>query len=238
MKGSSLVDTTTDASLIEADPSTRPSRMRSALDHFQSAVQLDTESADIYFHLAIALLWAGPARDIDGAVGAAKHAVELEPTEVRYWHLLGLALSANGENVQAREVLIIGEGMEQTEDSDTLADATGTETPNANTTGLDVRTESPSVADSLLPVSATRVPVPTTMLLPLPDHPLPSKHERFEYALQLRMTLMTLVELMDGGDSAAQKWVDAFAWFAERGGWVVHQDETRMYPTILPMSIC
>jgi hypothetical protein len=228
----------TDTSLIEADPNNRPLRMRSALDHFQSAVQLDTESADIYFHLAIALLRAGPSRDIDGAVGAAKHAVELEPTEVRYWHLLGLALSANGENVQAREVLIIGEGMEQTEDSDTLGDATGTETSNANIAALGVRTESPSAVESLLPVSTTRVPVPTTMLLPLPDHPPPSKHERFEHALQLRMTLVALVELMDGRDSAAQKWVDVFAWFAERGGWVVHQDETRMFISILPMPMC
>lgn len=227
-----------DMSLIEADPNNRPSRMRSALDHFQSAVQLDTDSADIYFHLAIALLRAGPARDVDGAVGAAKHAVELEPTEVRYWHLLGLALSANGENVQAREVLVIGEGMEHTEDSDTPANATGTETPNANTATLDVRTESPSAVDSLLPVSTTRVPVPTSMLLPLPDHPPPSKHERFEHALQLRMTLVALVELMDGRDSAAQKWVDVFAWFAERGGWVVHQDETRMFISILPMPVC
>ena len=227
-----------DKLLIEADPNNRPSRMRSALDHFQSAVQLDTDSADIHFHLAIALLRAGPARDIDGAVGAAKHAVELEPTEVRYWHLLGLALSANGENVQAREVLVIGEGMEQTEDSDTPANATGAETPNANTATLDVRTESPSAVDSLLPVSTTRVPVPTSMLLPLPDHPPPSKHERFEHALQLRMTLVALVELMDGRDSAAQKWVDVFAWFAERGGWVVHQDETRMFISILLMPVC
>lgn len=225
----------TNTSFVEANPNTRPSRMQSALDHFQSAVQLDTESGDIYFHLAMALLHVGPARDIDGAVEAAKHAVELEPTEVRYWHLLGLALSANGENMQAREVLIIGEGMEQTGDSDTLAEATGTDTPDVN---LDVRIESPSVVDSLLPVSAKRVPVPTAMLLPLPDHPPPSKHERFEHALQLRMTLMTLVELMDGGDSAAQKWVDAFAWFAERGGWVVHQDETRMHTSILFMLTC
>ena len=229
----------TDMSLIEADPNTRPLRMRSALDHFQSAVQLDTESADIYFHLAIGLLRAGPARDVDGAVRAAKHAVELEPTEVRYWHLLGLALSANGENVQAREVLIIGEGMEQIEDSDTPADAAGTraETPNASITGLDASTESLSVVDSLLPVSATRVPVPTSMLPSLPEHPPPSKHERFEHALQLRMTLMTLVELMDGGEGAAQKWVDAFAWFAERGGWVIPQDETRMSINILPLPM-
>lgn len=225
----------TNTLLVEADPNTRPPRMQSALDHFQSAVQLDTESADVYFHLAMALLHVGPARDIDGAVEAAKHAVELEPTEVRYWHLLGLALSANGENMQAREVLIIGEGMEQTGDSDTLAEATGTDTPDVNS---DVRIESPSVVDSLLPVSAKGVPVPTTMLLPLPDHPTPSKHERFEHALQLRMTLMTLVELMDGGDSAAQKWVDAFAWFAERGGWVVHQDETRMHTSIFFMLTC
>lgn len=230
--------TMTDMPMIEADPNTRPSRMRSALDHFQSAVQLDTESADIYFHLSIALLRAGPDRDIDGAVGAAKHAVELEPTEVRYWHLLGLALSANGENIQAREVLIIGEGMEQTEDSDTPAGATGTETPNTTFAGLGVRTESPTAVDSLLPISATRVPVPTTMLLPLPDHLPPSKHERFEHGLQLRMTLMALVELMDGRESAAQKWVDVFAWFAERGGWVVHHDETRMSISILAMPMC
>lgn len=127
--------------------------------------------------------------------------------------------------------------MEQTEDSDTPADATGTETPNANVADVDVPTESPSVVNSLLTVSATRVPIPTTMLLPLPDHPPPSKHERFEHALQLRMTLMALVELMDGRDSAAQKWVDAFAWFAERGGWVVHQDETRMSVNVLSMPM-
>jgi hypothetical protein len=41
----------------------------------------------------------------------------------------------------------------------------------------------------------------------------------FEHGLHLRMTLLSLIELMDGAEIASVKWVDVFAWFAERGGW-------------------
>jgi hypothetical protein len=57
------------------------------------------------------------------------------------------------------------------------------------------------------------------MLLPIPDHPRPSKEDLFEHGLHLRMTLLSLIELMDGAEIASVKWVDVFAWFAERGGW-------------------
>ena len=53
---------------------------------------------------------------------------------------------------------------------------------------------------------------------PLPDHPPPSSTERFEHALQLRMTQLALTELMEGPEGTEEKWVEVFQWFAKRKG--------------------
>jgi hypothetical protein len=196
--------------------------MRSAVDHLASAVDFNPGSADGYYHLAVALLQAGSTRDLDASIRAARHAVELESTDIRYWHLLGLALSAGGENTQAQEVLEIGEALETDEETEVQQeDPTAANDPLVGTS----RSESPNASDSLLAVSDTTVPSPTSMLLPAPDHPRPSREDLFEHGLQLRMTLLSLIERVHGAEIASVRWVDVFAWFAERGGWAQAADE-------------
>jgi tetratricopeptide (TPR) repeat protein len=209
--------------------------MRNAVDHLGSAVALNPESADAYYHLAVALLQAGPTRDLDACISAAKHAVELESNEIRYWHLLGLALSATGEFKQALEIFGIGEAVEPDEDSvDPSVDLPPTETDTSTSSAASVpsgtaftdtnsagmRSESPQGLQTLLPLSASKAPAATTMLLTTPDHPPSSKEDIFEYGLQLRITILAVVELIDGAETASGRWVDVFAWFAERGGWI------------------
>lgn len=209
---------------LDADRETRATLMRSAVDHLASAVSFNPESADGYYHLAVALLQAGSTRDLDASIRAARHSVELESTEIRYWHLLGLALSASGENTQAQEVLEIGEALETDEETEVQQDDPVTANGSAVATP---RSESPNANDSLLSVSDITVPSPTSMLLPLPDHPRPSREDLFEHGLQLRMTLLSLIERMHGAEIASVRWVDIFAWFAERGGWAHPADERR-----------
>lgn len=191
-------------------------------------MNLNPDSADAYYHLSLALLQAGPTRDLEGAIRAARHAVELESNEVRYWHLLGLALSADGQLVQAREVLEIGEALETEEEAEEPV-ATGTSgiSQNEGVSRFDRgQTESPQDIETLLQPEAKKVPSPSAMLLPVLDHPPPSKEDLFEYGLQLRVTLLALIERTDGAEVASVKWVEVFAWFAERGGWAKPAEES------------
>ncbi|KAG1743800.1 hypothetical protein EDB19DRAFT_1697006 [Suillus lakei] len=70
----------------------------------------------------------------------------------------------------------------------------------------------------LLDPQATAIPSSATLLRPLPDHPFPSPRDAFEYALQLRMTQMALAEHIEGPEGAEVRWVNVFAWVAERKG--------------------
>ncbi|CCA68642.1 hypothetical protein PIIN_02507 [Serendipita indica DSM 11827] len=219
----------------DADPITRPVLMRSALNHLGSAVQLNPASPDAYYHLAIALIQAGPTRDVEASVQAAQHAVELDASDIRYWHLLGLVLSASGQHAQARKVLIIGEELELD------GDAEGTvEEPTVATTSDSVLGESqsasPTQPETLIPVHQKHCPTPSKMLLPPLDHPQPSKEDLFEHGLQLRMTLLSLIELVDGAEVASVKWVEVFAWFAERGGWAQPNEERRASFDLPPIN--
>ncbi|KAG2119459.1 hypothetical protein DEU56DRAFT_120881 [Suillus clintonianus] len=70
----------------------------------------------------------------------------------------------------------------------------------------------------LLDTHATTLPPSATLLRPLPDHPFPSPHDTFDYALQLRMTQMALAEHIEGPEGAEGRWVNVFAWISERKG--------------------
>jgi len=213
----------------DADRETRATLMRSTVDHLGSAVNLNPESADAHYHLAVALLQPGSTRDLAASMRAARHAVELESTEIRYWHLLGLALSAIGESEQAREVLEIGEALETDEEPEVQQeDASAPTTANDSITGTPV-SDPPEANDSILGISETTVPPPTSMLLPVPDHPRPSREDLFEQGLQLRITLLSLIEWMHGAEIASRRWVEVFAWFAERGGWAQPVEERKYF---------
>ncbi|KAG5637480.1 hypothetical protein H0H81_004451, partial [Sphagnurus paluster] len=65
-------------------------------------------------------------------------------------------------------------------------------------------------------LSSARIPSPATLLAPARDHPPSSKYERFEQALQLRMTQGVLTEVIEGAEGAEEKWLEVFSWVAER----------------------
>ena len=172
--------------------------------------------------------------------------MELEPENIRYWHLLGLLLAASEDWRGAREVLEAGAALddqawmaEQTPsvvgdipDSSTIRKETD------GTTGVPTTDFAPTQPEQKSPVSeeastvterflepvtildphSHTLPPAAELLQPLPDHPPLSVTERLEHALQLRMTQLALTELMEGPEGTEEKWIEVFQWFAKRKG--------------------
>ena len=175
-------------------------------------------------------------------------AVELEPDNIRYWHLLGLLLAASEDWRGAREVLEAGATLDDQAWVAELTSSLPNDIPDSNTIGrretsstagftvtsyaLSTHPELPSPASEeastvterpierqiVLDAHRHTLPPAAELLQPLPDHPPPSSTERFEHALQLRLTELALTELMEGPEGTEEKWVEVFQWFAKRKG--------------------
>lgn len=175
-------------------------------------------------------------------------AVELEPDNICYWHLLGLLLAASEDWRGAREVLEAGATLDDQAwvaevtsflpndipDSNTIgrretssttgvtvtshASSTHPELPSPASEEASTVTERPIEWQIILDAHRHTLPPAAELLQPLPDHPPPSSTERFEHALQLRMTQLALTELMEGPEGTEEKWVEVFQWFAKRKG--------------------
>jgi tetratricopeptide (TPR) repeat protein len=230
----------------EQDHLSRSARLTNALSLFESSIQ-DHPSASAYFHLALALYRPIPARDLGRAIEHARSAVELEPDNIRYWHLLGLLLIASEDWRGAGEVLEAGAALddqawmaEQTPslagdiaDSSTIGKETDSTTgvtatdyasvdhpekPSAVSEKASTVTERPVEQQAILDSHSHTLPPLAELLQPLPDHPRPSDTDRFEHGLQLRMTQLALTELMEGPEGTEEKWIEVFQWFAKRKG--------------------
>ncbi|EPQ53258.1 hypothetical protein GLOTRDRAFT_140119 [Gloeophyllum trabeum ATCC 11539] len=235
----------------ELDPRTRPDRLSHALTMFQRSVGTFATPSG-HYHLALAFTRPGPSRDYEKAIEHARLAVEAEPEEIRYWHLLGLLLVATGDWRGARSVLELGATVgEDPDEAQDAQDAQGAATEELN--GQNVRTKDFGVSNGtgtapgysvdggspdehggdsgkaspdpqcgvlvkLLDPDMHRLPPPESLLRPLPDHPVPSRHDTFEYALQLRMTQLALAEMVEGPEGAQTKAPEVFRWFAEKRG--------------------
>jgi len=186
-----------------------------------------------------------PARDLARAIENARIAVELEPDNVRYWHLLGLLLAASEDWRGAREVLEVGATLDDQSWTTERTPPLASDNQDANTinrqadspTGIastdntsrtqpesslvseegSTSTERQHERETILDGQSHTLPSPAELLRPLPDHPPPSITERFEHALQLRMTQLALTELIEGPEGTEEKWIDLFQWFAKRG---------------------
>jgi hypothetical protein len=187
-----------------------------------------------------------PGRDLARAIESARTAVELEPDNVRYWHLLGLLLAASEDWRGAREVLEVGATLDdqlwtgehtpplasdpldtvtigkQTDSSTGVASTDNSSRPQSEPSLLSEEgstlTERPHEHEheTILNGQVHTLPSPAELLRPLPDHPPPSTTERFEHALQLRMTQLALTELIEGPEGTEENWIEAFQWFAKR----------------------
>jgi hypothetical protein len=170
-------------------------------------------------------------------------AVELEPDNIRYWHLLGLLLAASEDWRDAREVLEAGAALDDQAWVSEQTSSPANDLPDSNTIGRETTstagvtvspthpelsspaseeastvTEKPIEREIILDAHRHTLPPAAELLQPLPDHPPPSVTDRFEHALQLRMTQLALTELMEGPEGTEEKWIEVFQWFAKRKG--------------------
>ena len=195
----------TTLALLAHDPRSRPTHLADALVHLAAAVQTAPTPAG-YYHLALAFARAGPQQDLDAAITCASAAVEGRGRDVRFWHLLGLVLSAQGRWKEARGVLEVGAEVGE--------EVGGEE---------EIPSKSPPLF--LLDKDSPSIPPSSTLLLPTPDYPTPSRQDTFEHAMQLRMTQLALAEFVEGAEGAGVRWVEVFGWVADRKGVVGEQRE-------------
>ncbi|KAJ7764907.1 hypothetical protein B0H16DRAFT_1526168 [Mycena metata] len=224
----------------ERDPHTRPKRLAAAHQSFLRAVEAHpTPSA--YYHLALSFARPGPEYDLEQATLNAGLAVEGDPKEIRYWHLIGLLLAASEQWKAAEEILErgaeLGEAPPPEDDQNPdLLMANGNGANSAEARAIDglpvagavpqhpVMTRRASVAPKspapifLLDDGKPEMPPAADLLLPMADHAAPSRQELFEYSLQLRMTQVALMEHVEGAEGAEEKWLEVFQWIAERRG--------------------
>jgi hypothetical protein len=202
---------------------------------FQHSVETSPTPAG-HYHLALSFARAGPARDIDRAIGHLQSAIEGAPDEIRYWHALGLILAATEEwqaacgaleqGAEIGDVELAGRGptpgMRQVDGLRVQDFATGEGPSSGNgeaVIGGEGAESEPAAVERVFLIDASGSIAPGSSLLqPLQDHPRPSRHEVLEHALQLRMTQAAVVEHMDGPEGATDKWVEVFAWVADQRG--------------------
>ncbi|GJE95955.1 tetratricopeptide repeat protein [Phanerochaete sordida] len=224
----------------EQDPRTRNAKLAHSLEAFTAAVGT-YPSASAHHHLALALARPGPAKDVPGAIAHARAAVELGPGEVRHWHLLGLLLGATGDWQAAQSVLELGIGIAEAD----LADDEPPPEQNGSARGLTIRdfvqtvqdadaapatgdgdgvngvngvngdVDAPPSRETILPPGAKDVP-PSAALLQPGGGTAASRQEKFEYALQARMTQLALTEFVAGAEAVGDKWLEVFQWFREK----------------------
>ncbi|KAF8173314.1 hypothetical protein BJ912DRAFT_1024889 [Pholiota molesta] len=229
--------------------------------HSSKSTPEETRPVDPYKH----------THSLTRALECAGLAVEGRPADVRYWHLLGLLLSAQENWAGAREVLERGAALDffdadeevnagesqhassgtednESEDSEEEEENAGTgdgfvvlgangtdrqrQVPNGSASvpkrkrrstivpngngGAGTVTSAPTGITVLHP-SETSLPPASTILTYL--HPTPTQRTEavlFERHLQLRMTQVALMEVMNGAEGAEEGWLEVFAWTAER----------------------
>ena len=209
--------------LKEQDALRRPEHFTTAHGLFRVSIE-NNPSAQAFFNLSLSLSRPGPLYNIDDAIQNASFAVELEPKEVRYWHLLGLLLSVKEEWGAAEVALDTGAALDDLPEEGKLNEGMPQETiDNKEIDGLPP--PSPHSLSSLSPLyvlekGAKEIPPSSTLLRPFLAtlHPPLSNHEMFEHALQLRMTQVKVAESVQGVEGASEMLRDIFEWVAVKRG--------------------
>ncbi|KAI0072606.1 hypothetical protein K474DRAFT_1711463 [Panus rudis PR-1116 ss-1] len=229
----------------EQNPLTRTTRLNHALQLFNTAVGT-YPSPSIHHHLALALSRPGPWQNLQEAIVHARSAVEGDSNEARHWHLLGLLLAATGDWRAAKAVLELGieaaEADLSDDDDDVPASSTTEQHGNGTVNVKDYATvhgtaenggdgdaasaqATPQHLGTVLDSETKEIPPSASLLLPPSDRPASTRYQRFEYALQTRMTLLALTEYVEGAEGVGEKWLEVFHWFREKRG--VNVDDRR-----------
>ncbi|CAL1702635.1 unnamed protein product [Somion occarium] len=229
----------------EHEPLARNAHLAHSLERLLSAVGT-YPAPSIYHHLALALCRPGPSHNLQDAIVYARSAVEGDASEIRHWHLLGLLLTATGDWRAAKAVLEFGidvaEGdlrdddgnpqpvAEQTNGTVNIRDFATVSSRSSNYVETSRQTNGHANGaterlGTVLSPDVTSIPPSAELLQPPIDRPPSTRHERFEYALQTRMTLLALCEYVQGAEGVGDKWLEVFQWFREKRG--VNVDDRR-----------
>ena len=219
------------------DPLARAGLQTDALKHLTNATLLAPSSAKAFYNLAYA---QAECREIEASTHSIRSALELEPSNVHGWHLLTLLLTAKGKWHDAAKIADIGlESWDGDEEVETGAEdgAAVDETLKGDATIVGrkdfVEAGPPSTSASTVPSSpptTTSLPplvgsdgrlIPMSSILSSNSSLLPTKAERLEAVLQLRMTQTVIVERLDGPEIAMERQQELFAFFSERCGKVL-----------------
>lgn len=221
---------------IERRPNTREGYFSESVALLKRSVELHP-AASAHYHLAIALSRSIPERNLEEAIGHCRLAVEKDSKELRHWHLLALLAAKMGEWAKARGVLEaaidIAEDVEtefranEAKESgiiakdyapgpDTTENAQLPSSVNGSATNGVENHSAPSPVITLVNSSRARLPPASELLKPLTDHPPATPREQFDYALQLRMTQLSLTELVEGPESVEPYWLEVFDWYSQR----------------------
>ncbi|TFK25843.1 hypothetical protein FA15DRAFT_755465 [Coprinopsis marcescibilis] len=129
------------------DPHSRPDLLNKAHVHLLQSIAL-FPTPDAHFHIAISLSRYGPDRDLEQAIKHAGLAVEGKPHDRRYWHLLGLLLTAAEKWSEAAAVLEHGAELDGNHQGHEIND----ETPGDETIqGENTRDHTPDARDGATP---------------------------------------------------------------------------------------
>ncbi|KAG7085583.1 hypothetical protein E1B28_003136 [Marasmius oreades] len=237
----------------EQDPHTRPDRIASAHSHFLRSIEISpTPSA--HYHLALSFARPGLQQDLTQAIVHAGAAIEGEPGEIRYWHLMGLLSAASELWDAAQGALEVAASIGEPPKADNESNIEGTPstnkrslpeingqdyaspngTSNLRIEGLPaghpelqsaIEKEEDLPPRFILEQGVDAIPTASTLLNPATNHPPPSRHERFEHALQVRMSQIAVTEYVEGVEGASGKLPEVFQWIAEKKG--ATGDQTR-----------
>lgn len=179
--------------------SERVAMQTQALSLLKQAVTYDDQSSETFFQLA---QLQSEMLEVNVAIRSARRAVELEPANVEYWHLLTLLVSAQQN---ARGALRVAEeGLAEAEDDDQDGHASE---PNGLPNGI-------NGAAGQTNVSSDAKPNVRTSLLSM-DFP-PSRRERMESIVQLMITHNALEEVVEGSQAAIEGQREIFEFFHTR----------------------
>ena len=230
------------AHFSEQDPFTRSQRLEKSYNLFSSSVE-GYPTALGYFYLALSLARAGALQDLQQATVYAGQAVEDNSSEVRYWHLLGILLTATEQWKAAAEILERGAALDDVEAPESVD--LSPESDRNHHLGIPVWENTyhpPKVgeADSFVASTARpddlsptptqpyrdeayvlernfqQMPPSSDLLGSIVDQCWPLSFEIVENSLQLRLTQVYLAEAVDGAEAAEQKWIEVFRWISAK----------------------
>lgn len=199
----------------ESNTLMRPQQQDEALSLLKQSITFDDQSSETYYQLA---QLQSELNDINSAVRSARRAVELEPAQVEYWHMLALLVSAQKDFRGALRVA--EEGLAEAEDDDE-ADQESHNPVAVN--GAPVN----GTLSKLAPVASANVKRTTLLSVDFP----PSPRQRSESVLRLMITHNALEELVEGAQAAIEAQREIFEFFHNR--LATHQHAQRQ---IVPSS--